>query len=365
MPKKVLHLFGVMNRGGAELRTISLMKEMKKRTVDFEFCVLSGNQGVLDEQIGKLGGKVHYCPLGITFPIRFYKLIKQNNIDIVHSHVSLVSGAMLFLARLSGVKQRVAHLRTCVKNPSTLIRSMRDVLLKWMLVNNATNILAVCNGALDLHWQENWKKDPVFSVIYNGFEIPQIPLDESFWKTHIGDYQGENVLVNVARMDSMKNHLRQVHIFKLYKSMDPSAKIVFIGRESEQIKRQIKEYAIEHQLTHSIIFLGEQSDVLPFLAHANAMLFPSKWEGLPGAVIEAASVGLPVLGSKIPGVEEIAAQLSIVQALSLDESDEVWANQLWDLVNNKHSKNESADQFHNSEFLLQSNVEKLYGIYSK
>lgn len=365
MRKKVLHLFGIMNRGGAELRTLSLLTAMQEKGIDFEFCVLSGEKGVLDNNIVALGGKVHYCKLGLLFPFRFIRLIRRNKVDIVHSHVSLVSGAMLFMARLAGVKQRIAHLRTCVNSPASFVRKTRDKLLKWMLEKNATNILAVCNGALDLHWQSRWVSNPIFSVIYNGFEIPQIDLSEDFWMEHIPDYQGENVIINVARMDLMKNHLRQAKILACFRRFDKSAKLVFVGRETELVKQQILQYATEHGLENDIVCLGEQSDVLPFLRHSSVMLFPSKWEGLPGAVIEAASVGLPVLGSKIPGVEEIAAQLEIVEPLSLNESDDVWAEKLAHWVTHPPDIKVAQAQFSNSEFLLQSNVEKLYGIYNK
>ncbi|MGY0650127.1 MAG: glycosyltransferase, partial [Paraglaciecola chathamensis] len=88
-------------------------------------------------------------------------------------------------------------------------------------------------------------------------------------------------------------------------------------------------------------------------------------EGLPGAVIEAASVGVPVVASDLPGVIEIARQLSVVNALSLKASDKTWAEQLIKQLNRSDEKSARVEQFTVSDFQLSANVEALYAIYSE
>jgi glycosyltransferase involved in cell wall biosynthesis len=58
---------------------------------------------------------------------------------------------------------------------------------------------------------------------------------------------------------------------------------------------------------------------------ADAMLFPSLYEGLPGAVLEASSVGLPVVASDLPVIQEIKAYLPLLRSLPLSCSNQEWA----------------------------------------
>ena len=108
---KVLHIFGIMNRGGAELRTISLMPRLRDRDVHFDFVALSGQRGVLDESLEQQGSSVHYIKLGFGMFVPLYRLLRSGEYSAIHSHVSLVSGILLLLARVAGIKIRIAHFR--------------------------------------------------------------------------------------------------------------------------------------------------------------------------------------------------------------------------------------------------------------
>jgi len=81
-----------------------------------------------------------------------------------------------------------------------------------------------------------------------------------------------------------------------------------------------------------VAFAGTRADVPRLMKAADLMLFPSLWEGLPGAVLEACAAGLPVLASHLPGIVEIASRFPSVHCLSLQASDERWAAAARDLL---------------------------------
>src|SRR5437867_3557767 len=110
--RKVLHVFGLMGRGGAELRTIDLMQEEALRRFRFHYATLGRGAGSLDDTIRALGGDVYPCPLGPAFPWRFRRLLRTGRFDIVHSHVHYFSGYILRLAAQEGIGARIAHFRT-------------------------------------------------------------------------------------------------------------------------------------------------------------------------------------------------------------------------------------------------------------
>lgn len=364
--KHVLHIFGAMNRGGAEMRTVSLMPEMQKQGVQFDYCALSGEDGVLDDSIKELNGEIYYCKLGPDFFYRFWKLLKSNNFDAVHSHVAYVSGFILLVARLAGVQKRIAHFRnTTAGAQQSLMRRARDVLLKYMINLFSTDILAVCDGAMIGFWGDGWKEDKRCKVIYNGFEVNQLPTINVFWSKFIPNYNGEKIVLNVARMDVQKNHIRQCEIFNQLNIIDNETMMVFVGKENPERKAKMMELIHRYNLSNKVHFLGLQTNVLQFMQHADILLFPSEWEGLPGVVLEAASVGLEVVGSDLPGIEEIQQHITGVHIIKRTESDLHWAETLSTLMQSKTKSQEIIKSFSESVFLMQSNVQQLYAVYSE
>lgn len=366
MTKRILHVFGAMNRGGAEMRTVSLMEKMRYRGIQFDYCVLSGEKGVLDDDIRQLGGNIYYCKLGPTFIFRFIKLLRKKQFSAVHSHVAYVSGFILLLGKLAGVKKRIAHFRnTTVSGANSKIRIARDKVLIFLINHFATDILAVCKGAMDGFWGAAWSKEKRCQVIYNGFDIPERNLKLNFWAGYITGYSGQKVVVNVARMDIQKNHVRQCDIFNELTKLDSNTLMVFIGKENDQRKAEMMNKLNLYKIQDKVNFLGLQTDVLQFLSHAHAMLFPSEWEGLPGVVLESASVGLPVVASDLPGVEEISEQLPNIKIVKRSDSNTLWAQNLKQVLDTTNDTQIMIDAFNRSDFLIDSNIDQLYAIYSK
>ena len=363
---KVLHIFGIMNRGGAELRTISLMPHMKQYGIEFDFVALSGQRGVLDESLEKQGSTIHHIRLGLGMILPLYRLLRSGKYAVVHSHVSLVSGLILLLARLAGVPIRIAHFRntTDVAHES-LLRRLRNRLLKRLILSNATKIFGVCQGALDGYWSSTQQQEKRFQVIYNGFELPTVNPDPMFWQDRLNQQLQSPIVINVARMDYQKNHVRQVKIFAEYVQRFGSGTMVFVGKEIDTVRAEMLSVASQLKITDRLIFMGEQGDVLNLLTNADIMLFPSMWEGLPGAVIEAASVGMPVLGSAIPGIGEIASQLDHVVPYSLEHSDAQWAEKLHECLSRADTRQQRMTNFEGSVFQISANVESIRRAYSE
>lgn len=365
MNKKVLHIFGGMNRGGAELRTLATMEPLAEKGINLEYCALSGKKGVLDDDILAEGSKVHYCALGIFFPFKLFKLLRQHKFDTVHSHVALVSGVILFIAWLAGVKQRVAHFRSTQEVAErSLFRKFRNKLFHQLIGFFATDILGVCQAALVAFWRKDWQNDPRCNVIYNGIKTVDYQIkDHTFWQKYAITPKTP-VFVNIARMDPPKNHLFMVEVFAAFIANFGNAYLVLVGKEDPLTKEKIIALAKEYNCEAKIIFAGEQGDIYPFIQNADTLLFPSLWEGLPGAVIEAASVGLPIVASDLPGVKEIALQLSCVKYLSLHDSTQQWAALLNQSISSSDQLiKQNCQTFKESSFNLNQCVEALYAIY--
>jgi glycosyltransferase involved in cell wall biosynthesis len=96
-----------------------------------------------------------------------------------------------------------------------------------------------------------------------------------------------------------------------------------VGDNSNKYVVTLKQLVLDLKLESQVAFLGKQLDVRPLLAAADLYVIPSKKEGMPMALVEAMAMGIPVLGSDIPGIryvlkdyEELLFPVSNTKALT-------------------------------------------------
>lgn len=80
--------------------------------------------------------------------------------------------------------------------------------------------------------------------------------------------------------------------------------IVGDGAERSRLEAQAKEL----QVSDRVRFVGWRDDVPAWLAASDVALLPSRWEGMPNALLEAFAAGLPALASDVEGVAEVMGQ---------------------------------------------------------
>lgn len=108
--------------------------------------------------------------------------------------------------------------------------------------------------------------------------------------------------MHVGRFLKQKNHKGLIEIFELVHREVNGTKLILIG--DGPLRPNIEAFAKEKGLQHDVIFLGIRKDVKELLAISDVFVFPSIFEGFGIAAIEANAVGLPVVGSRIPGLIE-------------------------------------------------------------
>ena len=325
--RKVLHIFGRMDRGGAELRTLDLMRQTALSGYEFHFATLAPGPGALDAEIGRLNGQVHSCPLGLTFPLRFRELLHEGRFDIVHSHVHHFSGYILRLASKEGVPARIAHFwSTGDGQQPTFRRRAQRVLTRRWVDSHATAIVAVSQGAMRYAWRDDWSRDSRCTVVYGGLDLRDFcPTDDKASRRRLLDIGADDTLiVHVGTMSSFKNQERLVRIFGELHRRRPACHLLLVGRDGDGTRQRVEQMVRVMGLTGNVTIAGERDDVAGLLIAADLMIFPSIREGLPGAILEACAAGTPVVASDLPGITEVAAVCPPVVCLSLAASDQEW-----------------------------------------
>lgn len=367
-PTRILHVFGQMNRGGAELRTLEVMRHLDRSRFQMDYCVLSGRRGDLDDEIRALGGEVHPCPLGPGFPRRFRALLRERRPDVVHSHVLYFSGFPLLLAHRAGVPVRVAHFRSTGGEQSlNLRRSVQNTLLRRWIDHHATDILSVSRGSMDEAWARYRSIDGRCRVIHNGLDLQPFSGGESgvSVRDEFSLDAGVRLCVHVGRFVPAKNHARVVALFAAIAAGDPGAHLLLVGAGGTEAEARCRERVAELGLDHRVTFVGVRNDVPRLLRAADLLLLPSLREGLPGVVLEACAAGAPVLASDLSGCREIAEQFPAVTCLPLRASDAEWARVATNVCGMRVDQATALARYRASDFTLEASIDALTGVWTR
>ncbi len=357
---RVLHVFGQMARGGAELRTLELAESFHGERVRSDFLVLSGLDGPLDARVTAAGGEVIKCRMDARFPFRLYRLLRERRYDVVHSHVHYFSGVILALARLAGTPGRIANFHTAVVNDKeeTVRRRAQLATCRRLIQFAATDLLAVGEGTMHGAWGPQWKSDRRCRVVYSGLPAARLRVQVKTPETPI--------LTNVASIQPLKNQLRLIGILGHAVDSVPDLKLRLVGREVGDYGLKVRRAAADAGLSDRLELVGEVDNPMPWIAESNLLILPSLWEGLPGAALEACALGIPVLAADLPGTRELASHFPHLSVLSLKEDDEVWAAAVARLSRQgMRATRDAQERFARSPFTLARSREAHYEIWSR
>jgi glycosyltransferase involved in cell wall biosynthesis len=112
------------------------------------------------------------------------------------------------------------------------------------------------------------------------------------------------VILNVARQEPQKGHEFLLRAVASLRETFPAVRLVLVGRQGRS-SEAIRSLVARLELEGTVQDLGTRHDVPDLLAAADAFAFSSLYEGLGGAVVEAAGVGVPVAAFAIPAVGEV------------------------------------------------------------
>lgn len=106
--------------------------------------------------------------------------------------------------------------------------------------------------------------------------------------------------VNVARINKAKGQDLAIAAFAEVHKENPSSQLFFVGiyNENDEYYNGLKKQVVSLGLEDSIHFVGFDNNPYRWVKHADCFVFPSRWEGLPNALIEASFLGIPCAVSR-------------------------------------------------------------------
>ncbi len=112
------------------------------------------------------------------------------------------------------------------------------------------------------------------------------------------------VIVNVGRQEFQKGQLDLLRAMESLARRRPGLMLVQAGRRG-YVTGELESIVHRTGLADRVHFLGHRDDIPDVLAAADVFAFPSHYEGLGGAVIEAMALGLPIVTTAVPALLEV------------------------------------------------------------
>jgi glycosyltransferase involved in cell wall biosynthesis len=162
------------------------------------------------------------------------------------------------------------------------------------------------------------------------------------------------LLINMARHEYQKGQDILLEALGSLKDQIQGVQLVIVGREGK-LTPLLKDKIRKNEWEDSVVLAGHQDDVSKLLAAADVFVFPSRFEGLPGALIEAEAAGLPIICSDIPNNREVANQSNayFFQMEQVEELASVLSNMIADRESRQAMAVESLKIF-NEQFQLEN-----------
>lgn len=330
--KRIL-VFGMTeNPGGVESFLLNYYRNIDKTKIQLDFLCNSHDPVAYEDELLALGGRTFH----ITARSRDRALYKKEMTEVFEQHAkewdaiwvnvsSLANIDYLKVAKAYGIPKRIIHSHNS-RNMDSRLRGLLHKRNRSVVGRYATDFWACSEDAAK--WFYNGELLPKAIIIHNAIDVKRVAFDakkREEVRKQMGIREEDFVIGNVGRLHFQKNQAFALDVFSKYLEKDPAAKLVFVGQgEDEQM---LKEKCGALGITDHVIFAGVQSDIQAFLSAFDLFFFPSVFEGLSIAALEAQANGVPFLASYGVIPEEVRMNENFV-FFSLDKTPEQWAAKL-------------------------------------
>ena len=300
---RILQLLSVSEVGGTETMVLTYLTHRHRKDFNYFLAVLS-SEGKMTARLKKLGLPVASFPINsISAPLHILflvKFIRKNEVYLIHTYGLRADLIGRLLARLAGVKVILSGVRT--------VGDWR----KWyhhLLDRTTSNLvdLYVCNTrAAKIFLQEKYRLSASkFTVVYNGVDTDYFAKFSPACgvRRNFGIDKDSILVVMNANIRYVKGHDIVVKSLQRIISRVPQLKVLFVGQD--RLNGEIQALAREDEVEHHVIFTGFRKDVHEILNEADIFLMASRGEGMPVSILEAMSMGLPIVASRVGGIPEM------------------------------------------------------------
>lgn len=361
----ILHVMGMDSTkyGGIERFNVELTKQAKvlENNIIFIYEKLPDNKQFIDDIINN-GGKLYVVNSKkiLSFCFQLIKIIFTEKIDVVHSHFTKALFYSIPIAKMCGVKKLffTIHSTMCPLSeikPHTKLWYKKAIKIS-KVISVSQQIETVC--------KQNWNKINI-KTLYLGVE--QITGEKTNAKEKIECEDKSTLILTIANFNKVKG--LDILCYAVEKIKDQltknNCKVLIVGQpeaDLEELKQLIKQLNIEDL----IIQKGISNNIPDYIIASDIYVQASRHEGLPLALMEVCSAGLPIVASDVGGIPEVVENNKNGFLIKSEDPD-ILAEKILILINNKDNLREKMGEQNKyifPKFKVKSNVSKLLKYYN-
>ena len=300
-----------MGYGGAERLLVDLLAARDRGAFDYEFAYVLAAEDALVPAIQASGVTVH-C-LGarhngdLRWMLRLRRLLAEGRFDIVHFHLPYAAALGRLVARSLPRGQRPVLMYTehsLWHKTATPVRILNRATIR--LDKALVAVSPAAHDALPASVRAH------ATVVVHGVDLTHsdalIARDAEIRagvRSELGVSADEILVIAVANLRAEKGYDVLLETARILADENLPIRIAAVGRGP--LKEELSERHRALGLGDRFTFLGQRDDVLRLMTGADVFVLASHHEGLPVSLMEAMSVGLPVVATAVGGVPQFVA----------------------------------------------------------
>lgn len=309
---KVCQVLHSLTIGGAEVLAARLARRLQDR-YEFAFACLD-SLGILGEELRREGFAVEVVTrrsgIDLKCARRLAEFFRRFGADVVHAH----QYTPFFYALVARAWRRrppvlfTEHGRTYPDYPRR-----KRIVFNRLALRRSDRVVAVAEAVRRALVANEGIAAPRIEVIYNGVDVAAFDgspdlrdCDRIQARAELGIGANELVLVQVARLDMLKDHLTAIRTMQRVTAVRSDVRLLLVGDGPE--RSRIEAEVVACGLQSQVRLLGTRQDVARWLHAADLYLLTSVSEGIPVTMIEAMAARLPVVATRVGGVSEVVIE---------------------------------------------------------
>ena len=293
MDKRIRVLFTIsnFNTAGSGKVVYDLVNGLDKSKFDIEIAC-GDNKGKFFKTVESLGLPINifetrtkYRPY-YTLPyraLRVSKFYKRKKFDIIHSWQWSSDWTESLAARLAGKKW-------------IYTKKAMGFNKHWVIKSYLAHFIITINDEMKQYFPKKRAQKLIPLGIDTDYYNP-----EHFTKTQSQTFR----IITVANLVPVKGIEVLIHAIKLLD--DKSIKLTVLGDNKNEYGASVEALCAKLNMSDQVEFLGKKMDVRPYIATSDLYVIPTlnqgRKEGMPMALVEAMSMGIPIIGSDITGIK--------------------------------------------------------------
>ncbi len=314
---KVLHPITRLIVGGAQENTLYTAQYLNQAR--YEVQVLSGlqtgSEGSLFDEAVERGVHVTVLP-ELVREISFYKdytafkkisnLLKDEHFSIVHTHSSKAG----ILGRLAAQRSRTPIILHTVHGWSFHNQMHPGLRMMYILLEKLTYrytdaMLFVSKKDIEQGISTKILKNENYYLVRSAIPLEKFNpglFSKTVARRNLGIPLDVPVLGNIGRFSTQKDPLSWIQVAALVHGALPECRFLMVG--DGPLRSEVEEAINKTGITNRVILTGLRRDIPELLSAMDVFLITSLWEGLPRVILQALSMGLPVVSNHVDGIAE-------------------------------------------------------------